>query len=155
MSASGEQLKTADGMTLNWASVPEQYRPDECDAHLAKTLAYLADQTALARTAERYMKAARSKTAIGKRIRQVVKELVDAEDLLAPSRDRNPLIRSAVARNLHISHDIALLLMNDTDPFVRYVLAGNPVVPELVLRRLSRDPEVTVAQAADSSLLRR
>ena len=43
--------------------------------------------------------------------------------------------------------------MNNLNAFVRLQLASNPIAPELVLRRLNRDPDTDVQQTAERALL--
>jgi hypothetical protein len=149
----GGELKTADGQNLHWESAREAYSNVECDAYLAKVLAQKELCRSTSVTAARFQRALTGNSTIAEKLVRLATGRVSDQEMSRVARGNDWVRQAALASSPFLSDPIAFDLMNNLNPFVRLQLASNPMAPELVLRRLDRDPDTDVQQAAERALL--
>ncbi len=154
MSGQGGELKTADGQTLNWDSAREAYSSVECDAYLAKVLAQKELCRSTSVTAARFQRALTGNSTIAEKLVRLATGRVSDKEMSHVAGGNDWVRQAALASSPFLSDPIAFELMNNLNPFVRLQLASNPMAPELVLRRLNRDPDTDVQQTAEQALLK-
>lgn len=155
MAGQKNELVTADGDRLGWTAPSEAYADDECDAHLAKVLQQMEGCQSTAITAARYKKAIAGSSTTAQRIKRIAQSPISDGEMKKIADGRDWLRQAALASNPHLTDAVAHSLMNSLNTFVRVQLAHNVAAPDLVLRRLVRDPDVDVQRGAEISLLRR
>jgi hypothetical protein len=64
------------------------------------------------------------------------------------AQDRDPAVRTELARNADINPAVLSVLASDDDQMVRRAVVGNPATPAGALELLSADPDPVVAAAA-------
>ncbi|MEO1061639.1 MAG: hypothetical protein AAFZ07_09495 [Actinomycetota bacterium] len=154
MSGQGGELKTADGQSLNWESAREAYSSVECDAYLAKVLAQKELCRSTSVTAARFQRALTGNSTIAEKLVRLATGRVSDKEMSHVAQGNDWVRQAALASSPFLSDPIAFELMNNLNAFVRLQLASNPMAPELVLRRLNRDPDTDVQQTAERALLR-
>ncbi|MEM8904820.1 MAG: hypothetical protein AAGA17_06490 [Actinomycetota bacterium] len=153
MSGEDGELRTADGERLDWSSPSEAYSNTECDAYLAKVLAQLEVSRSTAVVAARFKRALTGNSPIGGKLLRLATGRVSDNEMHHVATGRDWIRQAALAANPYLPDEIAFELMNNLNAFVRLQLAQNHLAPELALRRLNRDPDTDVQQAAERTLL--
>lgn len=149
----GGELQTADGQRLDWGSAREAYSSVECDAYLAKVLAQKELCRSTAVTAARFHRALGGNSPIAEKLIRLATGRISDNEMTHVANGTDWVRQAALASSPFLPEDIAFVLMNNLNAFVRLQLASNPVTPELALRRLNRDPDTDVQQTAEHALL--
>ena len=153
MAGQSGELKTADGQRLDWESSQEAYSSVECDAYLAKVLAQKELCRSTAVTAARFQRALGGNSPIAEKLIRLATGRISDNEMVHVANGNDWVRQAALASSPFLPDEIAYELMNNLNAFVRLQLASNPIAPDLVLRRLNRDPDTDVQQTAERALL--